>query len=53
MLENSMTVKLLTEQYLEFLSITGGCISLSESIHVKIPHFLEIACRGSIMMMRF
>ena len=33
-----MTVKLLTEQHLEFLSLTGGCIGSSESIHVKMPH---------------
>ena len=33
-----MTVKLLTEQYLEFLSLTGGCTGCSESTLVKIPH---------------
>ena len=33
-----MTVKLLTEQLSEFLSLIGGCIGASESIHVKIPH---------------
>ena len=33
-----MTVKLLTEHLLEFLSITGGCTGSSESIHVKMPH---------------
>ena len=33
-----MTVKLLTEQCLEFLSLKGGCTGSSESIHVKIPH---------------
>ena len=33
-----MTVKLLTEHHLEFLSLKGGCIGLSESIHVKMPH---------------
>ena len=30
--------KLLTEQHLEFLSLTGGCRGSSESIHVKMPH---------------
>ena len=30
-----MTVKLLTEQHLEFLSLTRDCIGLSESIYVK------------------
>ena len=33
-----MNVKLLTEQYLEFLSLTGGCTGSSESTLVKIPH---------------
>ena len=33
-----MTVKLLTEQHLEFLSLKGGCTGLSESTLVKIPH---------------
>ena len=33
-----MTVKLLTEPHLEFLSLKGGCIGSAESIHVKIPH---------------
>ena len=33
-----MNIKLLTEHHLEFLSLKGGCIGLSESIHVKMPH---------------
>ena len=33
-----MTVKLLTEHHLEFLSFKGGCRGSSESTHVKIPH---------------
>ena len=33
-----MTVKLLAEQHLEFLSLKGGCTGLFESIHVKMPH---------------
>ena len=37
-LEYSMTVKLLAEQHLEFLSLKGGCTGLSESTLVKIPH---------------
>ena len=40
-LEYSLTVKLLTEQHLEFLSLKGGCTSLSESIHVKMSHCLK------------
>ena len=33
-----MTVQLLAEQHLEFLSFTGGCACSSESVHVKMPH---------------
>ena len=40
-----MTVKLLTEHHLEFLSLNGGCTGLSESTLVKL---FEISCRGSI-----
>ena len=37
-LEYSMSVKLLTEHYLEFLSLKGGCTGSSESTLVKMPH---------------
>ena len=37
-LEYSMIVKLLTEQTLEFLSLTRGCTGSSESTLVKMPH---------------
>ena len=33
-----MSVKLLTEHHLEFLSFKGGCRGSSESTHVKMPH---------------
>ena len=33
-----MSVKLLTEHYLEFLSLKGGCSGSSESTLVKMPH---------------
>ena len=33
-----MTVKLLTEHHLEFLSFKGGCTGSSESTRVKMPH---------------
>ena len=33
-----MTVKLMTENHLEFLSLKRGCTGLSESTHVKMPH---------------
>ena len=36
--EYSMSVKLLTEHYFEFLRLKGGCTGLSESTLVKIPH---------------
>ena len=37
-LDDSMNVKLLTEQHLEFLSLKGGCTGSSESTLVEIPH---------------
>ena len=37
-LEYSMTVKLLTEDYLESLSLKGGCTGSSETTLVKMPH---------------
>ena len=33
-----MSVKLLTEQNLKFLSLKGGCTGSSESTLVKMPH---------------
>ena len=33
-----MSVKLLTEQCLELLSLKGGCTDSSESTYVKMPH---------------
>ena len=33
-----MSVKLLTEHHLEFLSLKGGCTGSSESTYVKLPH---------------
>ena len=33
-----MSVKLLTEHNLEFLSLKGGCTGSSESTLVKMPH---------------
>ena len=38
LLEYSMSVRLLTEQHLEFLSLEGGCTGSSESTLVKMPH---------------
>ena len=36
-----MTVKLLSEHDLEFLTLTGSCTGVSESTHVKMPHCWE------------
>ena len=36
-----MSVKLLTEKYLEFLSVKRGCTGSSESKLVKMPHCWE------------
>ena len=33
-----MTVELLTEHHLEFLSLPGGCTGFSEATLVKMPH---------------
>ena len=41
-----MTVKLLTEQHTEFLSLKGGGIGLSES-SCQNDTMLEISCWGS------
>ena len=38
LLECSMTVKLLTEHHLEFLSLKGDCTCSSENTLVKMPH---------------
>ena len=43
-----MTLKLLTEHHLEFLSLKGGCTGLSESTLVKNATLLEITCHGSL-----
>ena len=44
-----MTVKLLTEQHLEFLSLKRGCKGSFDSTLVKIPQCLKISCRGLII----
>ena len=42
-----MSVKLLTEHHLEFLSLKGGSTGSSESTVVKNATLLEITCSGS------
>ena len=49
-LEYSMTVKLLTEQRLEFLSLTGDCTGSSESTLVKMPHCWKSHVTAEIML---
>ena len=44
-LEYSLTVKLLTEQHLEFLSLKGGCTGSSEYI-CRNATMLEITCQA-------
>ena len=46
-LEYSMTLRLLTEYDLEFLSLKVACTGSSESTHVKNATSLEITCHGS------
>ena len=46
-----MTVKLLAEHHLKFLSIKGGCTGLSESIHVNIPHCWKSHVAAQILKM--
>ena len=36
-----MSVKLLTEHHLEFLSLKGGCTCSSESTLVRMPHCMK------------
>ena len=48
-LEYSMTIKLLTEHHLEFLSLKGNC---TESTLVKTPHLFKWRFAGGSMMAR-
>ena len=44
-----MTVKLLTEHLLEFLSLKGGCTGSYESTLVKMPHCWQSHVRAHIL----
>ena len=46
--EYSMTVKLLTEHHLEFLSLKGGCTGSSESTLVNMPHCCKSCVTGQL-----
>ena len=59
-LEYSLSVKLLTEQHLEFLSLKVGCRGSSESTMVKMPHCWKthatahiVTCNDSIYTMDY
>ena len=43
-----MSVKLLTQHHLEFISLKGGCTGLSESTLVNIPSFVCASSEGSV-----
>ena len=45
-----MSVKLLTEHHLEFLSLKGVCSGSSESTHVKIPHCWKSHAAAQIVL---
>ena len=47
-----MTVKLLTEHHLEFLSLTGDCTDSSESTLVKMPHCWKSHVTAQIILIR-
>ena len=47
-----MSVKLLTEHLLEFLSLKGGCTGSSESTHVKMPHCWKSHALAQIILIK-
>ena len=47
-----MSVKLLTEHYLEFLSLKGDYRGSSESTHVKMPHCWKSHALARIIILR-
>ena len=47
-----MSVKLLTEHHLEFLSLKGGFTGLSESTLVKMPHCWKSYVTAQIWMQK-
>ena len=49
-LEYSMSVKLLTEHHLEFLSLKGGYTGSSESTFVKMPHCWKSRVTAQIVL---
>ena len=51
--EYSMSVKLLTGQHLEFLSLQGGCTCFSKSTLVKMPHCWKSHVAAHISVISF
>ena len=50
---NILSVKLLTEHYLEFLSLKGGFTGSSESTLVKIPHCWKSHVKAQFLSILF
>ena len=48
-----MTVKLLTDDHLEFLTLKGGCTGSSESTLCQNATLLEITCHGSYLSVSY
>ena len=48
-----MIVKLLTEHYLEFLSLKAGCRGSSESTYVKMPHCWKFHALAHLIRSQF
>ena len=46
-----MSVKLLTERHLEFLSLKGGCTSSPESTLVKMPQSWKSHVRAHLLLL--
>ena len=47
-----MSVELLTEHNLEFLSLKGGCTDSSESTHVKMPHCWKSRVTANLLFLK-
>ena len=47
-----MSVMLLTEHHLEFISFKGGCTGASESTLVKIPHCWKSHVTAQLLLLQ-
>ena len=50
---NILSVKLLTEHHLEFLSLQGGCTGSSESTLVEMPHCWKSHVTAQLLLTKF